>query len=61
MKNRYIEVKKSRKTGQWYWRMMGSNGKKMAHSETIENRTYFKELMKDFESIGFVIKWNNYK
>jgi len=59
-KNRFIEVKKSRKTGQWYWVMKGTNGRKMAHSEGIKNRTYFKQLMADFESIGFEIVWNNY-
>lgn len=51
-----IEQKVSKKTGLWYWVMRGENGEKMGHSEGIENRTYFKQLMKRFEAMGFIIK-----
>jgi len=61
MKKRFIQVKKSKKTGQFYWVMKGRNGEKMAHSESIQNRTYFKKLMEDFKSIGFEIKWGSFK
>lgn len=56
MKNQlFIEVKKSRRTGLYFWVMKGANGEKMAHSEGIENRTYLKNLMKRFEKMGFII------
>lgn len=51
-----IHLKKSVKTGHYYWVMKGMNGEKMGHSETIENTTYLKSLMKRFEAMGFVIK-----
>lgn len=57
-KQLYIKVKVSKKTGLLYWVMVGDNGEKMGHSEGIENKTYFKNLMKRFESMGFIIIWN---
>ncbi len=55
-----IELKKSKKTGQWYWVMKGANGEKMAHSEAIQNRSYLKRRMAEFESEGYLIQWNGF-
>lgn len=54
-KQLFIQPKKSKRTGLLYWVMMGANGEKMAHSEGIENKTYFKQLMARFETMGFKI------
>lgn len=50
-----IVVKKSKRTGLIYWVMTGTNSEKMAHSEGIENMTYFRSLMKRFAKMGFII------
>ncbi len=59
-RQKVIQLKKSKKTGQWYWVMKGANGEKMAHSEAIQNRSYLRNLMAQFESIGFIIQWNGF-
>lgn len=59
-KQRYIQIKKSKHHKMWYWIMKGGNGEKMAHSEYIQNRTYLKQLMADFENIGFKIIWGDF-
>lgn len=51
----YIKKKRSKKTGKLYWTMTGGNGEKMGHSQGIENATYFKNLMKRFAAMGFII------
>lgn len=55
----YIVVKVSKKTGKKYWRMRGENGEPMGVSQKFDNnsRTYFKDLMKRFENMGFIIKY----
>lgn len=33
-----FEIKKSKKTGQFYWRIVANNGKKLCHSEQYRRR-----------------------
>lgn len=56
MAKRKIVIKQSKATGLIYWVMTGLNGEKMAHSEGIENMTYFRSLMKWFRSLGLEIE-----
>jgi len=56
-----IQIKKSKKTGQWYYVTYHGNGRKLTHSETIKNTTHLANLMKQYKQMGYVIDYGQFK